>query len=91
MKSVRTEKAEYNCISLNKNVSKSISNMLKYRLLFKDIFTFLRLDFGDASLITLIIMSNKKCYQKGQNSICFKRTYGHSGNAYWGTALIVPN
>ena len=47
---VRTESAEYICISLNKIVSKFVAKLLKYML--KDILIFLGLDYRDASLIT---------------------------------------
>ena len=40
-------------ISLNKIVSKFVAKLLKYRILFKDIPTFLGLDYRDASLVTL--------------------------------------
>ena len=36
-------------------VSKFVAKLLKYRILFKDIITFLGLDFIDASLITLCL------------------------------------
>ena len=37
----------------NKIVSKSVEKLVKYRILFKNILTFLGLDYKDASLITL--------------------------------------
>ena len=40
------------CMSLNKIVSKFAAKILKYRILFMDILIFLRLDYGDALLIT---------------------------------------
>ena len=42
------------CIKVERNkfVSKSAEKLLKYRIMFKDILTFLGLDYRDASLIT---------------------------------------
>ena len=40
---------------LNKIVSKFVAKLIKYMLLFKDILTFLGLDYRDASLITLYL------------------------------------
>ena len=43
-------------LSLNKIVSKSVAKLLKYRILFKDIFTFLGIDYRDASLIIFYLV-----------------------------------
>ena len=55
MYSVRTEWSEYKCIKVeqNKIVSKSAEKLLKCRILFKDMLTFLGLNYRDASLITM--------------------------------------
>ena len=42
--------------SLNKNVSKFVAKLIKYSLLFKDILTFLVLDYRNASLKTLYLV-----------------------------------
>ena len=42
--------------SRNKIVSKFVEKLLKYRIMFKDILTFLGLDYRDASLITLYLV-----------------------------------
>ena len=39
--------------SRNKIVSKFVEKLLKYRIMFKDILTFLEFDYRDASLITV--------------------------------------
>ena len=39
-----------------KILNKYVEKLLKYRLIFKDIFTFLGLDYRDASLITLYFL-----------------------------------
>ena len=41
------------CMSCYKIVSKFVAKLLKYRILFKNILTFLGLDYKDVSLITL--------------------------------------
>ena len=42
-------------MSLKKIVSKFLAKLLKYRLLFKDILTFVGLDYRDGLLITLYL------------------------------------
>ena len=39
----KTEKEKYNCICLKKSGSKIVNKLLKWRILFKDILTFLGL------------------------------------------------
>ena len=41
---------------LNIIISKFVAKLLRYRILFKDILTFLRLDYRDSSLITLYLV-----------------------------------
>ena len=49
-----SKETEFNqCKSLYKIVSKFDAKLIKYIILFKDILTFLGLDYRDASLITL--------------------------------------
>ena len=43
----------YKCIKSKQIVSKLIEKLLKYRILIKDILTFLGIDYREASLITL--------------------------------------
>ena len=43
-------------LSLNKIVSKFVAKLLKYRILFKDILTFLGLDYRVVPLITLCLV-----------------------------------
>ena len=40
----------HTCMNVNKIISKFVAKLLKYRLLFKDILTFLGLDYRDATL-----------------------------------------
>ena len=54
--SVRTKQAEYWCISLNKIVSNFVTKRLKYRILFKDILTFLGHVYRVASLMILYLV-----------------------------------
>ena len=56
LQSVKTEQAKYKCISFDKIVSKFVGKLLKYRILFTDILTFLGLDYRDASLIILYVV-----------------------------------
>ena len=64
MLSVRTEYTKHENIRFDKIIRKFVAKLLKYRILFKDILTFLILDYRDASLIILnlivIGISNKK-------------------------------
>ena len=57
MKSVRSEYAEYKWLSQNKNVSKFVVKFLNTEYCLKDILTFLGLDYRDASLIILYLLS----------------------------------
>ena len=43
-------------MSLNIIIRKFVAKLLRYRILFKDILTFLRLDYRDSSLITLYLV-----------------------------------
>ena len=56
--------AKYECLSFDKILNKFVAKLLKYRILFKDIQTFLILDYRDALLIILyfivIGISNQK-------------------------------
>ena len=76
----------YLCICLYKIISKFDAKLIQYMLLFKDILTYLGLDYRDALLITLYLVvigiSIKKCCQKRKKSVCFKWTYRLSGNDY---------
>ena len=49
-------KAEYKCRSPNKSVSKFIANLVRYNILFKDVLTFLGLNYRDALLITVYLV-----------------------------------
>ena len=64
MLSVRTEYTKYENIRFDKIIRKFVAKLLKYRILFKDILTFLILDYRDATLIILYLIvigiSNKK-------------------------------
>ena len=64
MLSVRTEYTKYENKRFDKIIRKFVAKLLKYRILFKDILTFLILDYRDASLIILYLIvigiSNKK-------------------------------
>ena len=64
MLSVRTEYTKYENIRFDKIIRKFVAKLLKYRILFKDILTFLILDYRDASLIILYLIvigiSNQK-------------------------------
>ena len=42
-------KQNINVESLNKIVSKFVAKLLKYRIMFKDLLTFMRLDYGEAA------------------------------------------
>ena len=75
--------------------------------MFKDILTFLGVDYRDASPITMyfvvlvisipknqinqIILSNKNLLSKSKKSTCLKWTYEHSGNDYRFTMLFKSN
>ena len=67
MLSVRTEYTKYENIRFDKIRRKFDAKLLKYRILFKDILTFLILDYRDASLIILYLIvigiSNQKSDQ----------------------------
>ena len=43
-------------LSLGKIVSKFVAKLIKYTILFRDIQTFIGLDYGDAPLITLYLV-----------------------------------
>ena len=45
------EYTKYKCIRFDKIMRKFVAKLLKYRILFKDILTFLGLDYRDASLV----------------------------------------
>ena len=64
MLSVRTEYTKYEIIRFDKIIRKFVAKLLNYRILFKDILTFLILDYRDASLIILYLIvigiSNQK-------------------------------
>ena len=49
--------------SKNKNLSNIVEKLLKYRIIFKDVLTFLGLDYRDASLLTLFFVIQ---YSKNQ-------------------------
>ena len=54
--------------NLNKIVSKFVAKLHKYIILFKDILTFLGLDYRDASLITLYFLSYEAVLKKSDQS-----------------------
>ena len=54
--SVRTEYTKYENIRFDKIIRKFLAKLLKYRIMFKDILAFLRLDYRDASLIILYLI-----------------------------------
>ena len=68
--SVKTEYTKYENKRFDKIIRKFVAKLLKYRILFKDILTFLRLDCRDASLIILylivIVISTPKLRLIGQ-------------------------
>ena len=56
MESVRTECTNYKYISCEKILRKFVAKLLKYRIPFKDILTFLGLDYRDVSLKILYLI-----------------------------------
>ena len=54
--------------SCYKIVSKFVEKLLNYRIMLKDIFTFLVLDYRDASLITLYFVIQGIVFQKSDQS-----------------------
>ena len=57
MKTCRVSDHDKQKINLNKNVLKLVAKLLNYRILFKDIRTFLELDYyGDSLLIIVYIV-----------------------------------
>ncbi len=73
---------------MNKTVSKFVAKLFKYKILFKDILTFLGLDYINALPIVLccpryqssinltnkIFISHKKCYHLRKQHVLNKRT-----------------
>ena len=53
---MRTEFTKYEFINFDKIIRKLVAKLLKYRILLKDILTFLGLDYRDASFITLYLI-----------------------------------
>ncbi len=62
--SVKTEKAEHTCTILNKIISKFVAKLVKYKIRFKGILTFLGLDNRDTSLKSVYLIVNQ--YSKKQ-------------------------
>ena len=58
MLSVKTEYTKYENIRFDKIIRKFVAKLLKYRILFKDILTFLILDYRDALLIILYLIGS---------------------------------
>ena len=53
---MRTEFTKYEFINFDKIIRKLVAKLLKYRILLKDILTFLGLDYRDASLKILYLI-----------------------------------
>ncbi len=51
-----------------KILSKFVEKLLKYRIMVKDIIMFLGLDYRDASLVTLYLLSFESVFQKTDQS-----------------------
>ena len=51
-------------MSLNKSFRKFVAKLIKYRILFKELLTFLELDFREASLLTLYFVVLKNSFPK---------------------------
>ena len=60
-------------MSIYKILSKFVAKMIKYMLLFKDILTFLVIDYRDASLITLYLVAIKN--QMNRIILTFKKFF----------------